>query len=82
MAERKKPQPDLNAKWIYAYVLVRSTNDRHKLLGIRLLKGKQALSPAFSADGLNDVVVGVRDWLYRLINLLFVGGRGTQIDSV
>lgn len=38
-AERKKPQPDLNVKWIYAYVLVRSAHDRHKQLGVRLLNG-------------------------------------------
>lgn len=81
MAERKKQQPDLNVKWIYAYVLVRSTNDRHKLLGIRLLKGKQALSPPCSGrrvctiDRFNDVVVVVRHWLYRSISLLFVWGQ-------
>lgn len=54
-AERKKSQPDLNVKWIYAYVLVRSSNDRHKLLGVRLLKGAHASNGAckpLSCDGL------------------------------
>lgn len=36
--ERKKPSPDLNVKWIYAYVLVRSADARHKTVGIHLLK--------------------------------------------
>ncbi|GAB5033277.1 mitochondrial fission 1 protein [Nannochloropsis oceanica] len=36
-AERKNGNPDLNAKFIYAYVLCMSASDRHKKLGIRLM---------------------------------------------
>jgi hypothetical protein len=39
-AERKKANPDLNAKFIYAYVLCMSASERHKTLGLRLLNGE------------------------------------------
>jgi len=39
-AERKSGNPDLNAKFIYAYVLCMSASDRHKKLGIRLMNGE------------------------------------------
>ena len=38
-SERKKPNPDLNVKFVYAYVLSRSSMERHKITGIRLLNG-------------------------------------------
>ncbi|TFJ82383.1 hypothetical protein NSK_006294 [Nannochloropsis salina CCMP1776] len=36
-AERKKAKPDLNVKFIYAYVLTMSNSERHKSMGMRLL---------------------------------------------
>lgn len=39
-AERKKSKPDLNVKFVYAYVLSRSSMERHKVTGIRLLNGR------------------------------------------
>ena len=39
-AERKKGSPNLDAKFIYAYVLCMSASERHKTLGIRLMNGE------------------------------------------
>lgn len=39
--EKAKESPDLNAKYSYAFVLCKSGSDRHQVMGIRLMQGKE-----------------------------------------